>query len=59
MNQIDKLIEIMENEINLLNTLPEDEAKEIAKNNLIAIGVLNQDGTITDPYKDAFIKIGD
>ena len=59
MNQIDKLIEIMKNEINLLNTLPEDEAKERAKNNLIAIGVLNQDGTIADPYKDAFIKIGD
>lgn len=40
----------------ILNDPPRSKTKEDAKQSLIACGILNEDGTIADAYKDIIKK---
>lgn len=54
--QIRLLIQAIDDDINYMETLPEEEAREVSRRRLQSIGVLDQEGNITDRYTGAFVR---
>ncbi|MBR4606634.1 MAG: hypothetical protein IKO41_10485 [Lachnospiraceae bacterium] len=48
--QADLLCEIMKRDIEKIKSLPADEAKEEARKTLIAAGIVDENGELTEPY---------
>ena len=49
-NQITAIAGFIQKEINELNSLPEEQAKEKARAGLIRVGILDTNGQIAKPY---------
>ncbi|MBR1634358.1 MAG: hypothetical protein IJ682_04750 [Lachnospiraceae bacterium] len=50
------IIHGMRNELDRIRSLPPDEAREDARNNLQAIGVIDQDGNVAEVYSGVFVN---
>ena len=50
------LIQIMKDDLEKLRTMPAEEARVKGFKNLQAIGILDQDGNVTEGYRRTFIK---
>lgn len=48
--QINLLQQLIQEEIIKLRTLPEEEAKKVARNNLYRAGIVDKNGKYTEPY---------
>lgn len=48
--QVNLLQQLLLEEIMKLKTLPEEEAKKVARNNLYKAGITDKDGKYTEPY---------
>ena len=49
--QVELLTKIINDEIEILDSLPKDEAKKRALKNLYGAGIVDEDGNYTEPYK--------
>ena len=49
--QCELIAEHFREETALLKSLPPEEAKKKAHDDLVKIGLINEDGTLTEPYK--------
>ncbi len=52
--QADRICDAFKNETARIHSLPPDEAKQAAQENLIKIGILNEDGTVDRQYRGLF-----
>ena len=50
--KMDLIASALQEEINLLDTLPPDKAKEMAHSELVNIGMINESGALTPPYAE-------
>ncbi|MCR5282507.1 MAG: hypothetical protein K6E18_03985 [Lachnospiraceae bacterium] len=50
--QCEKISEILRAETELLKSLPPEEAKKKAHSDLVRLGMINDDGTLTEPYAE-------
>lgn len=50
--QISVIAKALKEEIELLKSLPEEEAYQMAHRELVKWGIIDEDGNYTDPYKD-------
>ena len=50
------IIQAMKDDIERRRTMSPDEKRKIAKHNLQAIGVLDQEGNVIDNYKGVFVR---
>ena len=49
--QVELLTKIINDEIEILDSLPKDKAKKRALKNLYGAGIVDEDGNYTEPYK--------